>query len=94
MINIEMNAVENEKLAVIAFYKKQIEAFRNIKKESEKVQWNDANYDAFVESMNIIGKALAHIIQTLSDGSDVYIISDVLHLAKEYMENAKKFPKL
>lgn len=94
MIHLEINDIENEKLAVVSFYKKQIEAFRNIKKECEKVEWDDANYDAFVVSMNAIGESLAKIIQTLSDGRDVYIISELLLLGQEYMSIAKKFPKV
>ena len=35
MINIEIDAIENEKQSVIMFYKKQVEAFRAIKKEAE-----------------------------------------------------------
>ena len=94
MIHVEIKDVENEKLAILSFYKKQIEAFRNLKKEIEKVQWDDANYDAFVVSMNAIGASLAKIIQTLSNGRDVYIISELLLLSQEYMSLAKKFPKI
>ena len=94
MIHVEIKDVENEKLAVLSFYKKQIETFRNLKKEIEKVQWDDANYDALVVSMNTIGASLAKIIQTLSDGRDVYIISELLLLSQEYMSIAKKFPKI
>ena len=39
MIKIDVNALEQEKQSIIMFYKKQIEAFRHIKKEAEKVQW-------------------------------------------------------
>ena len=94
MINIEINDLEREQMAIISFYKKQIEAFRMIKKESEKVQWADANYDMFVNSMNEIGRALSKMIQTLSNGRDVYIISELISLAREYVENERSFPKI
>ena len=94
MLKIDVNALESEKQTVIAFYKKQVEAFRNIKKEAEGVQWADANYDEFVSSMNIIGGALSKILHTISNGSDVYAISDILPLAREYLENERKFPRI
>lgn len=94
MFNIDMNALESEKQTVIMFYKKQVEAFRYIKREIEKVQWADANYDELVSSMNEIGKALSSIIQTISNGSDVYIIDELLPLAREYLENEKRFPRI
>ena len=92
MINIEIDAIENEKQSVIMFYKKQVEAFRAIKKEAEKVEWADTNYDRFVESMNEIGSALSELLQTITNGNDVYVISELLPLAREYLENERKFP--
>ena len=94
MIKIDVNALENEKQSVITFYKKQIEAFRHIKKEVEKVEWADSNYDEFVNSMNLIGGALAEMLGAVTNGSDVYVISDILPLAREYLNNERKFPKL
>lgn len=94
MIKIDVNALEQEKQSIIMFYKKQIEAFRHIKKEAEKVQWADSNYDSFVDSMNIIGEALSTILQSITNGSDVYVISDVLPLAREYLDNERRFPKI
>ena len=43
MLEINMNSLEMEKQEVISYYKKQVEAFRRIKKEAERVQWADAN---------------------------------------------------
>jgi len=94
MINIEINALENEKQAVIMFYKKQVEAFRSVKRDAEKVEWADSRYDEFVESMNSIGSALSALLQTITNGSDVYVISELLPLAREYLENERKFPRL
>ena len=74
--------------------KKQVEAFRRIKKEAEKVQWADANYDEFVTTMNIIGQALCNILGTISNGTDVYVISELLPLARAYLENERKFPRI
>jgi len=94
MIRIDVNSLEQEKQAVIMFYKKQIEAFRYIKKEAERVQWADSNYDEFVSSMNMIGDALSTMLQSITNGSDVYVISDVLPLAREYLDNERRFPKI
>ncbi len=94
MINIEINALESEKQTVIMFYKKQVEAFRTIKREAERVEWADSKYDEFVDSMNLIGSALSTLLQTITNGSDVYVISDLLPLAREYLENERKFPKI
>ena len=94
MIRIDVNSLEQEKQAVIMFYKKQIEAFCYIKKEAERVQWADSNYDEFVSSMNMIGDALSTMLQSITNGSDVYVISDVLPLAREYLDNERQFPKI
>ena len=94
MIEIAINDLENEKQAVLMFYKKQIEAFRRIKKQAEDAEWADAKYDEFVESMNLIGETLSELFQTITNGSDVYIISDLLSLAYKYLENEKKFPRI
>ena len=93
-VEININALESEKQSVIMFYKKQIEAFRSIKREAEKVQWADSNYDDFVSSMNIIGSALSQMLQAITNGTDVYVISDILPLAREYLDNERKFPKI
>ena len=94
MYKIDIDSVENEMQGVIAFYKKQIEAFRQIRKQIETVQWSDANYDRLIVSMNTIGKELCNIIQHLSNGNDVYVISEILPLAKEYLSNQTKFPRI
>lgn len=94
MINVDIEDLEREQRLVINFYKKQIEEFILIKKECEKVQWSDKNYDEFVLTMNIVAQTLSKLLQTLTNGQDVYIISELLNLANKYVENAKKFPKL
>ena len=94
MYKLDINAVETEGQQIIAFYKKQLDTFYSMKKEIEKVQWSDSNYDRLVESMNTIGHEICKIIQTLTNGNDVYVISDLLPLAREYTQNASKFPKL
>lgn len=94
MIEIDINALEGEKQTVIMFYKKQIEAFRHIKKEAEKVEWADSNYDEFVSSMNLIGDALCKMLNTITNGTDVYVISDIVPLARKYLENERRFPKI
>ena len=94
MINIEINDLESEKQTVILFYKKQVEAFRAIKKEAENVEWSDIKYDEFVETMNSIGSTLSKIFQTITNGSDVYVISELLPIAREYLQNERKFPNI
>lgn len=94
MTNISMNVLESEAQAIVAFYNKQIRAYQYIKKEATKLPWSDAQYDAFVDSMNTVGSALSGILQTLTDGNRVYLISELSCLAEEYMETAKDFPQL
>lgn len=94
MYKIEISSLEAEKQSVIYFYKRQLEEFRHMKKEIEKVQWYDANYDRLIESMNIIGRELSNIIQTITNGNDVFVISDLIPLARQYKENERKFPKI
>ena len=94
MYKIEISSLESEKQEIIYIYKKQLEAFRYIKKEIERVQWSDANYDRLVESMNMIGRELCKALQAITNGNDVYVISDLLPLAREYKENGRRFPKL
>ena len=90
MVHINMRDLEYEAMTVVKFYEKQQEAFRVIKKAAENVQWADANYDAFVDSMNIIGMELSKI----TDGDEVYMITELLQRGKDYLENEKMFPLL
>lgn len=94
MFSIDINALESEKQTVISFYKKQLEAYRYLKREIEKVQWSDANYDSLVSTLNIISRALSNMIQTITNGIDVYAISELIPLANQYVENERKFPKI
>lgn len=94
MVSIEIRQLEMEKGEVIRFFKKQVELFRNLRKEIEKVEWNDARYDELVTSMNIIGAALSQGIQELTNGSQVYAIDELLPLVEEYKAVARDFPKL
>ena len=93
-VRIEINDLENERQAVIAFYKRQIEAFHSIKTAMEKVQWADANYDRAVDALNAIGYALSEILQSISNGNDVFVISELIPLAEEYLANERKFPRI
>jgi uncharacterized protein YjgD (DUF1641 family) len=92
-VKIDLNALEAEKHTVISVYKRQLEAFRYIKKELEKVEWADEKYDELIDSMNVIGQALSSALQTLSNGHDVRVISALIPLANRYLENEKQFPR-
>ena len=94
MIKIDINALECEKQEIIQIYKRQVEAFRYIKKEAEKVQWADSKYDEFVNSMNEIGSILSRILGEITNGTDVYVISQLLPLARTYLDNERMFPKI
>ena len=94
MIRIDVNALECEKQEIIRIYKKQVEAFRYIKKEAEKVQWADSKYDEFVNSMNEIGSILSKMLGEITNGDDVYVISQLIPLARTYLENERRFPKI
>ncbi len=92
IVKIELNALENEKQALIAVFKRQLEAFRRIRKELEKVTWADARYDALIDSLNAIGHVLSSTFQTLTNGRDTYVISDLIPWATEYLNFERKFP--
>ena len=94
MISVDIEDLEREQRLIINFYKKQIEEFTLIKKECEKVEWSDKNYDEFVLSMNIVAQALSKLLQSITNGQNVYIVSELLNLANKYVENVKKFPKI
>ena len=64
------------------------------KKEAENVEWSDIKYDEFVETMNSIGSTLSRLFQTITNGSDVYVISELLPIAREYLQNERKFPNI
>jgi hypothetical protein len=93
-VKIEMNALESEKRTVIRVYKRQLDAFRYIKKDLERIQWADEHYDQLIESINIISQTLSSTLQSLTNGDDVYIISDLIPMAEKYLEYEKKFPRL
>lgn len=94
MVNVEIRQLEMEKSEVIHFFKKQIDAFNNIKKEIERVQWNDSKYDELINAMNLIGSSLSQGIQTLTNGSEVYVIDELIPLVNEYKAKSREFPKL
>ena len=93
-VKLNLDALEIERHAVIAVYNNQLEAFRSLKKEMERVKWADDRYDRAVDSLNEIGKALASALQSLTNGHDVYVISDMIPLANKYVDNARYFPRL
>lgn len=92
MTNINLKALEGESVAVIRFFKKQLDSFGYIKKEIERVQWSDIKYDELVDCMNEIGSVLSEIFQVITNGTDVYVISELVLLAQKYLENENKFP--
>lgn len=94
MTKIDINALESERDDILRFFKKQLERYRELKRQMEKVQWYDANYDATVDALNTIGRALSEAVSTLSDGYGAYIIDDLIPLAKDYLSVARDFPKI
>jgi hypothetical protein len=94
MVNIDISSLECEEREVKDFFKRQVEAFCKIKKETEKVRWSDSRYDSLVDSMNEIGSALSSVLQTLTNGNDVYVIDALLPLARTYAENERLFPSV
>ena len=74
------------------FLKKQINEFCDIKRACENVAWDDELYNQFVVSMNEIGKALSTIIQTMTNGRDVFLITEFIPFLNDYLETGKEFP--
>ena len=94
MIQIDIKALENERDEILYFFKKQLEKYRALKKDIEKAEWADSNYDALIDSMNTIGKALSEAIVKLTNGYYAYILDDIIPLAKDYLAVAEEFPKI
>ena len=94
MIEIDIKDLEAERDEILRFFKKQLEKYRGLKRDIEKAEWADSNYDALVDSMNAIGKALAQAILTITNGNDAYIIDELIPLAKDYISVATEFPKV
>lgn len=94
MTHVEINQLEMQKQEILRIFKKQLDDFRSLKKEIEKVEWADAKYDALVTSMNEIARAIAQGIETITNGYDTYVIDELLPLVKDYVSVARDFPKI
>ena len=92
IVKADIEKLKEEERECLAFFKKQLEEFHDLKKACEKVEWNDELYNQFVVSMNVIGKALSTMIQTLTNGRDVFLITEFIPYLNDYLEMAKKFP--
>lgn len=93
-IKFNINDLENEKREIVRMYKKQVESYQQMKKYIEHAKWDDERYDTLIESLNIIGGALSDALHNLTNGSDVYIIDDLVGVAQQYLENSRKFPRI
>jgi hypothetical protein len=86
--------LESEKREVIKMYKKQVEAYQQIKRYIEHAKWDDDRYDKLIDSLNIIGGALSNALHKLTNGDEVYVIDDLVWAAQKYLENKDKFPQI
>ena len=93
-IKFNINDLENEKREIVRIYKKQVEAYQQIKKYIEHAKWDDERYDTLIESLNNIGSTLSNALHSLTNGDDVYIIDDLVWAAQKYLENSSKFPRI
>lgn len=93
MISIDISQLEMEKQEILRIFKKQLDSFRSLKKEIEKVEWADAKYDDLVSSINEITRAISQAIGEITNGYDTYVIDELLPLAKDYVDIAREFPK-
>lgn len=93
-VKINLDNLKSEKNNVIYIYKKQLDAFRYIKQQIERVQWYDDQYDRLIESLNIIGRTLSNALHTLTNGNEVYAIDDLTAYAERYLDNERKFPHI
>ena len=94
MIKVNINNLIKEEREILAFFKKQISEFQEVKAACEKVEWNDELYNQFIQTMNVIGQSLSRIIQCLTNGRDVFLITEFIPYLNQYLEVAKKFPKI
>ena len=93
MISIDISQLEMEKQEILRVFKKQLDSFRSLKKEVEKVEWADAKYDDLVSSINEITRAITQAIGEITNGYYTYAIDELLPLAKDYVNIAREFPK-
>ena len=94
MTELNIRDLEDERDEILRFFKKQLEKFRYLKRDIEKSEWSDSNYDELIVSMNAIGKALSEAVLRLTNGDNAYIIDELLPLAKSYVAVADAFPKI
>ena len=80
-----------EKNAVIEVFKKNTEAFSYLKKQIENVRWADPRYDELINRMNETVKILCDALETLTNGRDVFAISELEPLIDEYTRLKNKF---
>lgn len=93
MISIDISQLEMEKQEILRIFKKQLDSFRSLKKEVEKVEWADAKYDDLISSINEITRAISQAIGEITNGYDTYAIDELLPLARDYVDIAREFPK-
>ena len=93
MISIDISQLEMEKQEILRIFKKQLDSFRSLKKEVEKVEWADAKYDDLISSINEITRAVSQAIGEITNGYDTYAIDELLPLARDYVDIAREFPK-
>lgn len=93
MISIDISQLEMEKQEILYIFKEQLDSFRSLKKEVEKVEWADARYDNLVSSINEITRVISQAICEITNGYDTYVIDELLPLAKDYIDIAREFPK-
>ena len=93
-VKLNINSIENEKREIVRIYKKQVEAYQQIKKYIEHAKWDDERYDRLIEILNIIGGTLSNALHNLTNGDNVYIIDDLVFAAQKYLENRGKFPQI
>lgn len=93
MISIDISQLEMEKQEILYIFKEQLDSFRSLKKEVEKVEWADARYDDLVSSINVITRVISQAICEITNGYDTYVIDELLPLARDYVDIAREFPK-
>ncbi len=92
-VKADIVSLENERKEVIFFFRRQVEAFENLKKTIDRVEWADSRYDDLVICLNQIGAVISDTLQRLTNGRDVYVLDELTVLLAQYVALANAFPQ-
>lgn len=87
-----LSCLEEMQREVRDFCKCQTAEYTALRRKCEQLNWDDANYDKFVDQMNDCGAHLADALERLmSESKKVCLIDEMIPVLKEYVESEMLF---